>query len=126
VRLLEAGEDLPPHAQAQAAAIAAFAASGRARWGALGPPSWGGWGPGHGAGWGLPLPSRGGVGGRLDSLEASVGSVNACVPEDEEGVTAVSRPVSVLRPSMVSRLSETSGSRARASDRLLEYDILVG
>ena len=44
-------------------------------------------------------------------------------PEDKEGVTAVSRPVSVLRPSMVSRLSEDSGSRA--SDRLLEYDILV-
>ena len=97
--------------------------SGRARWGALGPPSWEGWGPGHGAGGGLPLPSRGGVGGRLDSLEASVGSVNACVPEDEEGVTAVSRPVFVLRPSMVSRLLEDSGSRA--SDRLLEYDILV-
>ena len=91
--------------------------------GGPGPAILGGWGPGHGAGWGLPLPSRGGVGGRLDSLEASVGSVNACVPEDKEGVTAVSRPVSVLRPSMVSRLLEDSGSRA--SDRLLEYDILV-
>ena len=45
-------------------------------------------------------------------LEPSVGFDNACVPDDEDGVTAVSRPVSVLRPSIVSRLSEDSGSRA--------------
>ena len=74
----------------------------------LGPPSWGGRGPNHGVGRGRPLSSIEGVGDRLDSLEASVGSVKAFVPKDKEGVTAVSRPVSVLSPSMVSRLSEDS------------------
>ena len=77
----------------------------------LGPPFWGGRGSGHGTSGGRPR-STGGVGGRLDSLEPSVGSDNACVPNDEDGVTTVSRPVTVLRPSIVSRLSEDSGSRA--------------
>ena len=56
-------------------------------------------------------------------LEASVGSVNACVFEEEEDVTAVSLPVSVLSPNIVLRLSEDSGSMT--SDRLLNSDILV-
>ena len=85
---------------------------GVARWGPLRPPFWGGQGPRHGAGGGPPLSTVGGVGGQLDSLEPRVGSDNACVPDDEDGVTAVSRPVSVLRPSIVSRLSEDLGSRA--------------
>ena len=85
---------------------------GGARWGPLRPPFWGGLGPGHGAGGGRPLSTVGGVSGRLDSLEPRVGSDKACVPDDEDGFTAVSRPVSVLRPSMVSKLSEDSGSRA--------------
>ena len=56
-------------------------------------------------------------------LEASIGSDNACVFEEEEGMTVVSLPVSVLSPSIVLRLSEDSGSMT--SDRLLDSDILV-
>ena len=81
-------------------------------WAPLGTPFWGDRGPGHGASGGRPLSTVGGVGGRLDSLEPRVGSDKACVPDDEDGITAVSRPVSVLRRSMVSKLSEDSGSRA--------------
>ena len=85
---------------------------GEARWGPLGPPLWGARGPDHGACGGRPLPTVGGVGGRLDWLEPKVSSDKACVPNENDGVTAVSRPVSALRPSMVSKLSEDSGSRA--------------
>ena len=53
-----------------------------------------------------------GVAGRLLSLESKVGFDSACVPLEEDGVTAVARPVSVLKPSIVSRLPEDSGSRA--------------
>ena len=76
----------------------------------LGPTFWGGRGSGHGTGGGRPL-STGGVGGRLDSLEPSVGFDNACVPDDEDGVTTVLGPVSVLSSSIVSRLPDDSGSR---------------
>ena len=41
-----------------------------------------------------------------------VGSDKACALVDEDGVIPVSRPVSVLRPSMVTKLSEDSSSRA--------------
>ena len=68
-------------------------------------------------------PSWRGVTGRLESLEASVGSNNAWSSEEEEGVTAVVLPVSVESPNMVSRLSKDCGSST--SDKLLESDIVV-
>ena len=67
--------------------------------------------------WSRSLPSWQRIAGRLESLEASVGTFNVWVPEEEEGVTAVSLPVSV------ESLSEDSGSST--SDRLLESDIVV-
>ena len=68
-------------------------------------------GSGHGTGAGRAR-STGGVAGRLLSLESNVGFDSACVPLEEHGVKAVARPVSVLKPSIVSRLPEDSGSRA--------------
>ena len=68
-------------------------------------------GLGHGTGAGRAR-STGGVTGRLLSLESKVGFDSACVPLEEDGVKALARPVSVLKPSIVSRLPEDLGSRA--------------
>ena len=58
----------------------------------------------------MPL-STGEVAGRLLSLESRVGFDSACAPLEEDGVKAVARPVSVLKPSIVSKLPEDSGSK---------------
>ena len=68
-------------------------------------------GSGHGTGAGRAR-STVGVAWRLLSLESKVGFDSACFPLEEDGVKAVARPVSVLKPSIVSRLPEDSGSRA--------------
>ena len=73
--------------------------------------------------WSRPFPSWWGVTGRLESLEARVGTDNAWSSEEEEGVTAVILPVSVESPIMVSRLSEDGGSSN--SDKLPESDTVV-
>ena len=44
-------------------------------------------------------------------MESWVGLDSACAPLEEEGVKAVAGPVSVLKPSIVSKLPEDSGSK---------------
>ena len=78
-------------------------------------------GPGDGGGWGRLLTVTGACaeGGRLESVDPSVGSENSCAPEDKDKFSIVSRPTSVLKPMVVSRLSDdTTGPRA--SDMSLE------
>ena len=82
-----------------------------------------GTGPGQGGGSGALLKMFCSCAdcGRLESLDSSLGSERPCAPEDDE-LTTMSLPTSVLKPIVVSRLlldSMGSGSSEILLDNML-------
>ena len=84
----------------------------------------GGPGPGQGGGGGALLTVVGACAdfGRLELLDSSVGSERPCAPEEDES-TIVSLPTSVLKPIVMSRLSD--GSMGPGSSELSLDDMLT-
>ena len=64
-------------------------------------------------------------GGRLESVDPSVGSDKAWAPEDEEEFTCVSLPTSVINPSCVSREVPVEAA-AGASSKSLSLSDMIG